>query len=130
MRDALFALGFALLTTHELDAVSSREWRVLPGFAQLPETIAEPAFVLAHVPLVAVLLMLLTHRRRRIRVGTRRGIATFLVVHAGLHLLFSSHRHYDFHGATSSVLIYAAAACGLAWLASARAPAPPVDQKL
>lgn len=129
MRNLLFALGFALLMTHELDAVSRHEWRVLPGFAQLPEAIAEPAFVLAHVPLVTGLLMLLTHRRRRIRALTQRGIATFLIVHAGLHLLFSSHRHYDFHGATSSVLIFAAALCGLGWLASTREPAPP-DQKL
>lgn len=41
----------ATLATHELDAMSNREWRVLPLFSLLPDNLGRVAFVAAHVPL-------------------------------------------------------------------------------
>ena len=133
LREWLFLLGYGLLATHELDAVLRAEWRVLPGLSMLDETIARPLFVWLHVPLFALLTGWVGSANAETRRRTRHGISLFLVVHAGLHLLFSGHRHYDFHGSTSSLLIFGGALCGLGWLATTGEPAETdvtPDQKL
>ena len=123
LREWLFLLGYGLLATHELDAVLHAEWRVLPGLSLLDDTLARSLFVWLHVPLFALLTGWVGSANAGTRRRARHGISLFLVVHAGLHLLFSSHRHYDFHGSTSSLLIFGGALCGLGWLATTRAPA-------
>lgn len=133
LREWLFLLGYGLLATHELDAMLRAEWRVLPGLSLLDEALARPLFVWLHVPLFALLTAWVGSANGGRRRRARRGISLFLVVHAGLHLLFSHHRHYDFHGVSSSLLIHGGALCGLGWLATAGASAEsgtPVDQKL
>ena len=120
-REWLFLLGYGLLATHELDAVLRAEWRVLPGLSLLDEALARTLFVMLHVPLFALLTGLLASSRPAIRDRTRHGISLFLVVHAGLHLLFSGHRHYDFATPLSEALIFGGALCGLGWLATIRA---------
>jgi hypothetical protein len=121
-REALFLLGYGLLATHELDAVARAEWRVLPGLAWLDEAIAEPLFIALHVPLFALLTACVGSRDDAVRRRTRHGISLFLAVHAGLHLLFSGHRHYGFDTPLSDVLIFGGALCGLGWLASRSPP--------
>ncbi len=132
-REWLFLLGYGLLATHELDAMLRAEWRVLPGLSLLDETIARPLFVWLHVPLFALLTGWIGSANADTRRRARHGVSLFLVVHAGLHLLFSGHRHYDFHGSDSSLLIFGGALCGLGWLATTGKPADPEptpDQKL
>lgn len=120
-REVLFLLGYGLLATHELDAVARAEWRVLPGLALLDEAIAGPLFIALHVPLFALLTAGLGSLDPAMRKRTRHGISLFLVLHAGLHLLFSGHRHYAFSTASSEGLIFGGALCGLVWLATLRA---------
>jgi hypothetical protein len=134
LREWLFLLGYGLLATHELDAVLHAEWRVLPGLSLLDDALAQPLFILLHVPLFALLTGWLGSANADTRQRARHGICLFLVVHAGLHLLFGGHRHYDFDGTSSRLLIHAAALCGLAWLAmspSSRAPSmePPAADR-
>lgn len=107
-----FRIGFALLLTHELDAVARAEWRVLPLTSWLPEHVAFPAFVLLHVPLFAWLLWLVGHTDPAVRRRWQTVLSAFLVIHVGLHLLFSGHAHYDFHGAMSQLLIFGGGAFG------------------
>ncbi|MBA4285270.1 MAG: hypothetical protein C0434_07025 [Xanthomonadaceae bacterium] len=130
LREALFLIGYGLLATHELDAVLRAEWRVLPGLSRLDESLARPLFVWLHVPLFALLTAWVGSTTPGTRMRARHGISLFLVVHAGLHLLFSGHRHYQFQGAISSALIFGGALCGLGWLATAGKPLAPADQKL
>ncbi|MCX7070471.1 MAG: hypothetical protein NTW01_05685 [Gammaproteobacteria bacterium] len=129
-REWLFLAGYGLLATHELDAVLRAEWRVLPGLSMLDEALARPLFIGLHVPLFALLTGWIGSAEAGIRQRARHGICLFLVVHAGLHLLFGGHRHYDFHEAGSRLLIFAGALCGLGWLAWPAAPASAADQKL
>ena len=132
-REWLFLLGYGLLATHELDAMLRAEWRVLPGLSLLDEALARPLFVWLHVPLFALLTGWIGSANAGTRRRARHGISLFLVVHAGLHLLFSSHRHYDFHGSTSTLLIFGGALCGLGWLATTGEPTETdvtPDQKL
>lgn len=107
-----FRVGFALLLTHELDAVARAEWRVLPVTSFLPDEIGLPVFVLMHVPLFAWLIWLVGHTEPVVRLRWQTIVSTFLVVHVGLHLLFSGHVHYDFHGGLSKLLIFGGGAFG------------------
>ena len=58
MKNVFFYLGLGTLFTHELDAVSNHEWRVLPILRSLPEMSAMNAFVLLHIPIFAVVVAL------------------------------------------------------------------------
>ena len=49
MSTALYYLGLAFLFTHELDAVTHAEWRLLPALRLLPDATASPLFVSLHV---------------------------------------------------------------------------------
>ncbi len=95
-----------MLVSHELDAVAQHEWRLLYVLRSLPESIAQDAFVLLHVPLVAVLAWLGWHREPAVRAGSRLALAAFTIVHAGLHWRLSDDPLYTFHSATSVALIY------------------------
>ena len=59
--DLLFSLGLSLLLAHELDAIRGGEWRFLPVLRSLPDARGRDAFILAHVPLTAVLIWLATY---------------------------------------------------------------------
>ena len=116
MKNALFLTGFGFLATHELDAVSQSEWRLLYLLRALPEPLAREAFVALHVPLFALLVWLCHHPLRFLREGSRMALAAFLVVHVGLHLRLQTHPLYHFHGALSQALIFGGGICGLLYL--------------
>lgn len=116
MHIALYYLGLAFLFTHELDAVTHSEWRLLPVLGGMPDATAEPLFVSLHVLLFFAVLWLSHHRLEPLRQGTRLVVAAFLVVHAVLHFALSSAPNYEFHGALSQTLIVAAGAAGLVFL--------------
>ena len=113
--DFVFYLAFAGLIAHELDAVHKREWRLLFVLRSMPEAPARTAFVLAHVPLLAVLLWLLS-RDGSPAFWTAAALDVFMAVHAGLHWRLSARPEYDFHSASSRLLIYGTAAVALAHL--------------
>ena len=112
----IFPLGLAILLTHEMDAMTHTEWRVLPLTSWLPEGVAQVVFVVMHVPLYALLLWFCFHSRPSVRKAWRFGVGAFLIVHLGLHLLFSGHPHYTFSGPLSLSLIWGAAICGALYL--------------
>ncbi len=116
MAKAFYYLGLACLFTHELDAVTHSEWRLLFILRSLPDETASPLFVALHVPLFFVILWLSHYPRDGIRNATRTVVAVFLVVHAVLHLSMSSTPLYEFHGMLSRIVIFSAAGCGLGYL--------------
>ena len=115
---ALYYLGLAFLFTHELDAMTHSEWRLLLVLGSLPDDTASAWFVGLHVPLFFFILWLSHASRDRVRNVVRTVVAAFFVVHAALHFLQSSREAYEFSGALSHALILGAAACGIAYLAA------------
>jgi len=111
-----FHLGIGALMTHELDAVANHEWRVLPLIRVLSDNAAMPLFIALHVPLFAGLLALIASPREQTRRRTRFALAVFLVVHAGLHVLYRGHPAYEFSSLLSGVLIFGGAVCGAVYL--------------
>ncbi len=134
MQNLLFYLGFATLMAHELDAMTQAEWRLLFILSRLPDTTASAAFVLLHIPLVAGLLWLTTSEAPWVRQGSRLTVATFLVIHAGLHKRLDHHPLYTFDSDLSLGLIYGGGLLGLLYLgavfvASRQNPAGAAQEK-
>ena len=116
----LFALCFALLVSHELDAMVREEWNLLPGFKSVDDDNAADVFNLAHVPIFAGLLWLLSSARPAWRGRTMVGIEVFVIGHAIAHTLLRGHPDYRFEAPVETVTVYGAALAGLAHLATAR----------
>lgn len=116
MKDFFLYLGLGLLLTHELDAISNHEWRVLPLIRVLPDDVGLGVFVALHVPIFALLIAGIASARPRIRSATRFGVALFLAIHGALHFLFMEHPAYEFQSTLSNTLIFGGAICGAAYL--------------
>ena len=127
-RETLFLLAFALMRTHELDAVARMEWRVLPLTSWMPDDLGFPVFVAAHVPLVIAILHWAFRAGALAGERLRFWFCLFCVVHVGLHWLFRDHPEYRFNNPFSNGLIWGCGAAGLARLvasiAARRTPAP------
>jgi hypothetical protein len=120
MKNTSFYLGIALLFTHELDAMSNHEWRLLPGLNALSEAAGSATFLIAHVPLFAVVIAFIASLNLEIRTKARNIASGFLIVHAIAHYLFSSNAAYEFSSVVSSALIYGAGLCGLVYFLAPR----------
>ncbi len=110
--DGLFWLGLSILLAHELDAVRAREWRLLFVLRRMPEEIAREAFVLVHVPLVAVLLWLFAHAAPAVRLTSQAALDAFMIAHAAIHYRLAGHVLYDFASRASRSLIFGGALVG------------------
>ena len=116
MKSAAFYLGLALLFTHELDAMPNHEWQVLPLLRNLADDAGRITFVLAHVPIFAIVIACIASLNLKVRSKARAIASAFLVVHAILHFAFSGHPAYAFESLLSNGLIYGAAFCGTVFL--------------
>ncbi len=106
----LFAVAFALLASHELDAMIRQEWRLLPGFGGLTDAIAADAFNLLHVPLFTLILMGVMSTSRSVRVRTSVGVELFLLCHAIAHTVLRGAENYRFEAPVETITIYGSAA--------------------
>ena len=116
MKNFWFLLGLGFITTHELDAVTQHEWRLLYVLRSLPEALAANTFVAVHVPLFAVLVWLTHHPQPRWREASRLVLMSFLIIHVGLHLRLSGHALYTFHSPLSKALILGGGVCSALYL--------------
>lgn len=116
MKETLWMLCLALFAGHELDAVAQSEWRLLYGLRHLDPALGQALFIALHVPLVAALIGLTGHSRPAVRRNSRRLLAGFAVVHAGLHFNLREHPLYLFDSPLSQALIFACAGAGLLYL--------------
>jgi hypothetical protein len=120
MKKVFLYLGVALLFTHELDAMTHREWLVLPFTSWLTDETGQLVFVLAHIPLFALVLALLASQNLHIRRRSEIGLCLFMLAHALLHAVFMGHEHYAFESLLSNLLIFGGGICGLGYLLLSR----------
>ena len=117
MRNLLFQTGFSLLLTHELDAVTQHEWRLLFILRSLSDSIGRDVFVAIHVPLFVLLLWLTQNNHPSLRKQSRLALSTFMVIHALLHWRLRHHPLNTFTTPLSLNLIYGAGLLGLWYVA-------------
>ncbi|MDH3953194.1 MAG: hypothetical protein OEV03_03210 [Gammaproteobacteria bacterium] len=96
----------------------NHEWRVLPFLRSLSESVGETVFIIAHIPIFVVTLAYVASLNTRTRKLARDVASGFFIGHAILHALFSGHPDYEFGSLLSSLLIYGAAVCGVAYFVS------------
>mgnify|MGYP001791536999 FL=1 len=116
MKNLILYLGFATILTHELDAMTQSEWRLLFLLRNLPEQTASVAFVVLHVPLIAALLWLTNNESEVIKNWSRIALSVFLIIHTVLHKLLENSPNYTFDSTLSLWLIYSAGLFGLIYL--------------
>lgn len=116
IKNLLFNLGLAILSTHELDAVTQSEWHLLYVLNSLPEQIAATSFVAIHVPFFAIIFWLGFNENTRVKEWSRIVFAIFLIIHAGLHKALENHPLYTFNSPLSQGLIFGAGLLGLLYL--------------
>ncbi|GAB4512645.1 MAG: hypothetical protein OHK0046_12500 [Anaerolineae bacterium] len=105
--DLVFFAALGLLVAHELDAVLHQEWRFFPFLKPFDDVTAYRIFVLAHVPLLILILANLDSR------GFQVGMDAFLIIHAGLHVILRHHPDLDFNNAFSMSVILGAGMMGV-----------------
>ena len=113
MIDFLYYAMVGAFFTHELDAVKRHEWRVLPLTSFLPEKTGEQVFIWMHVPLFTLLLWGGDGEPYSL---ARLGLASFAVVHVGLHFFYRKHAAYEFNNASSMSLVLLTSVLGLTYL--------------
>ena len=112
-------LMLAVLFTHELDAMTQSEWRLLYVLRSLQDAQGRWWFVAIHVPLFWALIALTHHAHAGVQRASRLGLAVFCIVHAGLHLRLRDDPLSNFISPLSWSLILGAAFLGCVYLAFA-----------
>ncbi len=112
----LVQLMLALLFTHELDAMTQSEWRLLYGLRDLSDEQGRWWFVALHVPLFWALIALTQHTNAQVQSASRTGLAGFSIIHALLHWRLASDPLSTFTSPPSWGLILGAAALGVVYL--------------
>jgi len=117
MGEGLFILTLALFFTHELDAIARHEWRMFPLIRRLDDTSGYVVFLLAHVPIFALILWF-GFDAGAIGAAARIIVAAFAIIHVGLHMMFARHPANEFNNALSQALIWGTGIAGALYLAA------------
>ncbi len=118
VKNVIFYLGLGTLLTHELDAMTNHEWRVLPLTNWLPDEYGILVFLFLHIPLFAILISMVSSTNAKIRFRSRVGTSIFLIIHSLLHCLFMGNTNYEFATSSSNILIFGGATLGAIHLLS------------
>ncbi|MGB3626958.1 MAG: DUF6713 family protein [Henriciella sp.] len=114
VRTFLLILMVALLCTHELDAMTHAEWRMLPILSGMEDGVARQVFVWFHIPLFALIFWAVFVARWR-----ELGALVFAlgaVIHSIAHFLLSGHHDYSFVPPVETVTVYGAGLFGAVYL--------------
>jgi len=106
----------AVLFTHELDAMTQSEWRLLYVLRSLSDEQGRWWFVALHIPLFWALIGLTHHSSDLVQRVRLAAFAMFCIIHALLHWRLASDPLSTFSSPLSWSLILGAAALGGAYL--------------
>ncbi len=115
----LTQLMLAVLFTHELDAMTQSEWRLLYVLRSLTDEQGRWWFVAIHIPLFWALVALTHHANDHVQRVSRIALASFCIIHALLHWRLANDPLSTFSSPLSWGLILGAAALGAAYLGMA-----------
>lgn len=105
----LFLLNISALLTHELDAMTAKEWLIFPGLSRLDDERGRKIFVWLHIPLFAIILWGITGPYQQ---SWRWGLDWFSIAHVFAHILFHRHPKNGFRRPMSWIIIVLAGLFG------------------
>lgn len=108
--DFFIVVGLSALLLHEMDAIQQQEWRFFFIWTGMSDRAAYRWFIVAHLPLIAGLLMGLHI------IPVQHGLAIFLLLHAVAHTLLRHHPLINFNNVFSRIWIYGGAVAGALFL--------------
>jgi hypothetical protein len=115
----LTQLMLAVLFTHELDAMTQSEWRLLYVMRSLNDEQGRWWFVAIHVPVFWALVALTHHANNHVQRMSRIGLAVFCIIHALLHWRLADDALSTFNSPLSWCLILGASVLGATHLSIA-----------
>lgn len=115
-QQVLTQLMLAVLFTHELDAMTQSEWRLLYVLRSLTDEQGRWWFVAIHIPLFWALIAVTHHANEHVQRASRIGLAAFCIIHALLHWRLANDPLSTFSAPLSWSLILGAAALGAMYL--------------
>lgn len=90
-----------------MDAIRCKEWRIFPGLSMLNDELGFKIFMIAHIPLFALLFGgLIGQENKEMLI---EGLNIFFIIHFGLHLLLLLHKKNEFKDWISWSIISGAA---------------------
>lgn len=94
MSQLFYSLAIIMLLIHEFDAYRCKEWQIFPGLSGLPEEKGKRTFLLAHIPLLA--LLILGYSIDVLYPIFFKIVNVFIILHVVLHILFIPHPKNQF----------------------------------
>lgn len=114
--ETICQLMLATMLTHELDAITQSEWRLLYVLRSLSDEQGRWWFVALHIPLLWALIALVFHANGQVQRLARICFSWFCIIHALLHWRLSNDPLSTFSSPLSWGLILGAAVLGTAYL--------------
>jgi hypothetical protein len=111
MENIFFYLALAALLVHEMDAVKSKEWRMLPGLSKLKDETGYIVFTGLHLPLYFLVFWLLQKPETSSTIILI--LDAFFIVHLLLHIILRNAPKNNFSGIFSIALIWIIGISGL-----------------
>jgi hypothetical protein len=108
-----FLVAFSCMLNHELDAIRTKEWRMIPPLDRLPDELGYQIFTALHLPLFFGLLVgFFGMADMRYNTALINGFNWFCIIHLGMHILIRNHPNNQFHSIPSWIWIAGAALAG------------------
>jgi hypothetical protein len=104
--EAIFITIIILFSLHEIDAVRTKEWKMLPVLKNMADGTALKVFVLVHIPLYAVILYILALGSTSAVEIMYHAVAILLIFHTIIHFVMREHPKNGFTSALSNIVIY------------------------
>lgn len=99
-----FLSAITFLLVHEMDAIRCKEWTIFPGLSRLTDETGYRVFMVAHIPLIFLVLAGLAGGGI-FQPVVRVTLDVFCLAHIGLHGLFHRHPNNEFGSRVSWFLI-------------------------
>lgn len=98
----LFWINISLFILHEMDAVKTREWKMMIFMNRLSDDSGHIVFTILHFPLFIIIFFLMKYYFEYLVPA----VAVLFIIHQILHILFKKHTENRMNNKFSRVIIF------------------------
>lgn len=97
----LLWINVSLFILHEMDAVRTREWKMMILFNRLDDNTGDKIFILLHLPLYSIIFYFMEYYFKPFLLS----VSVLLIIHQFMHLLFRNHTENKMNEMFSKIVI-------------------------